>query len=262
MENKKDEQELICGIIMPITPVQGYHPMHWNQIRNLIDESIDEITDYKFKSRMVSESDKVSVIHKTIIQNIYNDHMVVCDVSTKNPNVMFELGMRLAFNKPVVIIKDLETEYVFDTATIRHITYPKTLNYFDIKAFKEKLKNYIIEGYKEVEENKFNFLKEYGELKAETLEEAKINLIDIYEEITELKKEMKINYMNNVDNKYKLTEGIYRKMEFYRKKGLDFNEALERVAERYNISENEVEEMYHNKDLISVRRQKRLVVGD
>lgn len=260
MENKKDEQKLMCGIIMPITPVQGYHPMHWNQIRNLIEESIAEITDYKFNSRMVSESDKISVIHKTIIQNIYNDHMVVCDVSTKNPNVMFELGMRLAFNKPVVIIKDLETEYVFDTATIRHITYPKTLNYFDIKEFKEKLKNYIIEGYKEVEENKFNFLKEYGELRAETLEEAKINLIDIYEQVAELKREIKQNSIDKNIDRYRLSEDIYRKMNFYERKGVPFIEALENVSERYGISRNEAREIYHNTK--ERREQERLIAEE
>lgn len=264
MKNQTEEKDdLICGIIMPITPAQGYHPMHWNQIRSLIEESIAEIKDYNFKSRMVSESDKISVIHKTIIQNIYNDHMVVCDVSTKNPNVMFELGMRLAFNKPVVIIKDLETEYVFDTATIRHITYPKTLNYFDIKEFKEKLKNYIIEGYKDVVENKFDFLKEYGELKAETLEESKINLVDIYEQVAELKREMKKNHINNNNNRLSLNEEICRRMNIYEKRGLAFEEALEDIAQRYRISENEVKDIYYNRNNFNdMREQKKLIAEE
>jgi hypothetical protein len=37
-------------------------------------------------------------------------------LALKNPNVMFELGMRLAFDKPAIIIKDNRTNYSFDTA--------------------------------------------------------------------------------------------------------------------------------------------------
>ena len=62
----------------------------------------DAIRLAAFDPRMVSDSDEVSVIQKRIVQNIYNNPIVVCDVSGKNANVMFELGMRLAFDKPVV----------------------------------------------------------------------------------------------------------------------------------------------------------------
>jgi hypothetical protein len=34
----------------------------------------------------------------------------LCDVSGKNANVMFELGLRLAFDNPTIIIKDDKTE--------------------------------------------------------------------------------------------------------------------------------------------------------
>jgi hypothetical protein len=34
---------------------------------------------------------------------------------------MFELGMRLAFDKPTVIIKDDKTDYMFDTGIIEHV---------------------------------------------------------------------------------------------------------------------------------------------
>ncbi|WP_353118770.1 hypothetical protein [Myroides odoratus] len=55
------------------------------------------------------------------MNNIYNDEIVVCDVSSKNPNVMFELGLRLAFDKPTIIIKDEKTGYSFDTGVIEHL---------------------------------------------------------------------------------------------------------------------------------------------
>lgn len=187
LEDKR--KELNCGLIMPISPTIGYPGNHWNQIRSILEEAIKEITEFKFNVRMVSESESISIIQSTIIKNIYNDEITICDVSTKNPNVMFELGMRLAFNKPVIIIKDCETEYSFDTANIRHIVYPKTLNYHEILEFKSKLKLFVIEGYKEFLAGTFNFLKEFGEFKAEKLENTGIDVGDIFNEIRELRKE-------------------------------------------------------------------------
>ncbi|MEG0237477.1 hypothetical protein [Cetobacterium sp.] len=187
----KNERKIFnCGLIMPISSNAGYPVNHWSQIRKILEEAINEITEFKFNVRMVSESESISIIQSTIIKNIYNDEIIICDVSTKNPNVMFELGMRLAFNKPVIIIKDCETDYSFDTSSIKHIIYPKTLNYHDILEFKNELKSYVIETYKECIGGSFNFLKEFGEFKAEKLENTKIDVSDIYNEIRELRKEI------------------------------------------------------------------------
>ncbi|MHB6943589.1 hypothetical protein ACYCG4_23710, partial [Klebsiella pneumoniae] len=68
---------------------------------------------------------------------------IICDVSSRNPNVMFELGMRIAFDKPVVIIKDNATQYCFDSGTIEHLEYPKDMRYSEIEKFKALLKQKI-----------------------------------------------------------------------------------------------------------------------
>jgi len=87
---------------MPISEIDGCSAEHWEDVLNILCEAIDEAG---FKANLVSSSSDVGVIQKRIIQNLYNNPIVVCDVSGKNPNVMFELGMRLAFDKPTIIIK-------------------------------------------------------------------------------------------------------------------------------------------------------------
>ncbi|HAJ3045730.1 TPA: RNA helicase, partial [Escherichia coli] len=106
---------------------------------------LDEVTiSIGFKeSRIVSTGLDVSTIHKRIVNNIYNDDIIICDVSSRNPNVMFELGMRIAFDKPVVIIKDNATQYCFDSGTIEHLEYPKDMRYSEIEKFKALLKQKI-----------------------------------------------------------------------------------------------------------------------
>lgn len=62
-----------------------------------------------------------------IIEDIYNEikgsTVLVADVTGKNPNVSYELGMAHALNKPVVIITQSTEDVPFDYKHLRHIRY-------------------------------------------------------------------------------------------------------------------------------------------
>ena len=73
---------------------------------NLLRILQEAIADAGYEANLVSDADDSGIIQKRIVQNLYDNDIVVCDVSCKNPNVMFELGMRLAFDKPTIIIID------------------------------------------------------------------------------------------------------------------------------------------------------------
>ena len=152
-----------CGIVMPISSIDGCTAEHWTEILSIIKDSI---ISSGFEPNLVSDADDSGIIQKRIIHNLYSNEIVVCDVSAKNPNVMFELGMRLAFDKPTIIIKDDKTEYTFDTSIIEHITYPRDLRFNKIIAFKDALKKKIIATYeKSVQDpNYTTFLKHFGEI--------------------------------------------------------------------------------------------------
>lgn len=139
--NPTSFEEMVCGYVMPISDTPDYRSGHWEDIKSMLDEVTVSI-GFK-ESRIVSTGLDVSTIHKRIVNNIYNDDIIICDVSSRNPNVMFELGMRIAFDKPVVIIKDNATQYCFDSGTIEHLEYPKDMRYADIDKFKKLLKQKI-----------------------------------------------------------------------------------------------------------------------
>ena len=129
--------------------MEGYDEGHWEQVKEMISDAAGKAD---FNSRLVSDSEYSGVIQGDIVQNLYTDDIIVCDVSGRNPNVMFELGMRLAFNKATIIIKDDCTPYSFDTSPVEHIGYPKNLNYVETKKFIENLSEKIsnkFTGYKE-----------------------------------------------------------------------------------------------------------------
>lgn len=168
-----------CGIIMPIASMDGYPESHWKDVRRILSSAIE---DAGFEAKIVSESDDIGVIHQRIVQNLYDNPMIVCDISGRNANVMFELGLRLAFDKPTIIVKDEDTQYSFDTSVIEHLTYPKDLRYHSIESFKIELKQRIEKTYATYLKDPSTystFLKNFGSFKVPEIEE-KIVPVDQY----------------------------------------------------------------------------------
>lgn len=159
--DKSEEPLKTCGIVMPISALDDCSEQHWSDVFDILQNSIESAG---FRPNLVSNADEVGIIQKRIIQNLYENPIVVCDVSGKNPNVMFELGMRLAFDKPTIIVKDDKTSYSFDTAPIEHLEYPRDLRYADIVEFKGELARKISSTYKKASEDKeyTTFLKNFG----------------------------------------------------------------------------------------------------
>ena len=50
----------------------------------------------------------------------------------KNPNVLFELGIRQAFDLPVVLIQEENTPRIFDISSINTLDYRKELIYREV----------------------------------------------------------------------------------------------------------------------------------
>lgn len=204
-ENKVEStnEKAICGIIMPISSIDNCSMEHWAEVKKIISEAI---CDAGYKPNLVSNADDIGIIQKRIIQNIYDNDIAVCDVSGKNPNVMFELGMRLAFDKPAIIVIDDKTDYSFDTSPIEHLSYPRDLRYYSILNFKEQLKTKIIATVEKAktDPNYTTFLKNFGEFEVAHVEkkEGSINevLLSKMEEVSYhlSRMERRINTRDNV----------------------------------------------------------------
>lgn len=164
----------VCGVVMPISAIDGCTETHWADVLDILTEAIE---DAGFNANLVSNADDVGIIHKRIIQNLYDNPVVVCDVSGKNPNVMFELGLRLAFDKPTVIVKDDRTTYSFDTSAIEHLEYPRDLRFSRIVEFKQKLAEKIKATHTRATSDPTytTFLKHFGEFTVAKLEKKEVS---------------------------------------------------------------------------------------
>lgn len=124
-ETKSDTQKPICFVLMPISDVHGYEPGHFARVyEHLLKPAIIAAGYTPVRADDAVKTDYIVV---GIIQKIVESEMVICDFSARNPNVMYELGIRHAFNKPVTLVKDRRTEKVFDIQGLRYTEYDESL---------------------------------------------------------------------------------------------------------------------------------------
>ena len=140
------------GLVMPISAMGEKHTeKHWKKVCKCLSKKMFK----QSTTKMVSERDCHGFITSTIINNLNNDDVVICDITCSNPNVMFELGVRIAFDKPVVIVKEKDgKDSVFDIRTIRYIEYPADLNSTGMKKFFSELKKKVLEVFKSSKDKK------------------------------------------------------------------------------------------------------------
>ena len=184
-----------CGIVRPIADMGNYTAKHWREVHNVIAEAVEPLG---YTLRLVSESDASGVILTEIVTNLYQDEMVIVDVSGRNPNVMFELGMRLAFEKPAIIVVDDDTPFSFDISPVKHIRYPRTLRYGDIVKFKAEVATAVTATLNAGPEKK-NYLQQFGPIKVTELGSQSVEMNAVAQDVQEMKRLM-VSVLNRADS--------------------------------------------------------------
>lgn len=73
------------------------------------------------------------LIHAEIFRSLTDADLVVADLSSLNPNVFFELGIRTALDRPVALVRDDRTaDMPFDTQPINCYVYRSGMAVWDI----------------------------------------------------------------------------------------------------------------------------------
>lgn len=72
--------------------------------------------------------DTPNSISRDIISRVIHSELAIADVSDSNPNVFYELAIRNAVNKPVIVIRKLGQKLPFDIYDKRAITIDMTKN--------------------------------------------------------------------------------------------------------------------------------------
>jgi len=136
-----------CFIIMPITTPEGLIEEYQGD-----EDHFTHTLEHLFEPAITDAgltpippiAKGADIILPRIIQEIESADMVFCDISTLNANVFFELGIRVALNKKICIVKDDKTKKMpFDTININCLTYDSSLEMWVIKDEIKKLSEHI-----------------------------------------------------------------------------------------------------------------------
>ena len=130
-----------CFIIMPISDADGYPAGHFKHVYDNIIYPSCEMAGYQ--AIRADEVKATNLIHLDILKKLIDAPIAICDLSSRNPNVLFELGIRQAFDRPVVLIQEAGTPKIFDIAPLRYLEYSKEMKYHDVLRIQKDLKESI-----------------------------------------------------------------------------------------------------------------------
>lgn len=106
------KSSLVAFVAMPFSEKSGDYP------DGFFDEVLTQIiTPAAISAGFKAETAKKmgsDVIQSTIIGDLTKADLVIVDLTEHNPNVLFELGWRMAIDKPVVLIRATGTKPIFD----------------------------------------------------------------------------------------------------------------------------------------------------
>lgn len=131
---KKDKDKKICFVISPIGKEGSPERARFDEVfEEIITPAVEKFGYEPISSEKVTNP---NIITNDIIQHLYNDPLVVADLTGHNPNVFYELAIRHATRKPTVqIIQDGE-KIPFDLSPQRTIFYDR-----GIKKAKKAIKD-------------------------------------------------------------------------------------------------------------------------
>lgn len=176
-----------CFVITPIGEGSSDIRRH---IDGIIDQSIVPALKDKYEVEVAHRKFEIGSINDRVIKDIYSADLVIANLTSLNPNVMFELAMRYSFAKPAIVIAEDGTKLPFD------IVDENTIFYINDPAGANDLKNQI----RKFEEN-IDYAKKYGPIyKA-------ISTIPLYEAVetkSDVSSEKMLSYvidrLNNIEN--------------------------------------------------------------
>jgi hypothetical protein len=188
---------------MPISDNPNYPKGHFLRVYEYIIKPACILADFE----PVRADDVLNTNHIAldILKKIIESDMALCDLSTQNPNVLYELGIRQAFNKPVTLIKDTKTNRIFDIQGFRDLEYDENLRIDNVQEIIENLAETIKITFKEKDTQVNSLVKLLGINPAELTDSTNISI----------ETELILNNLNSIDKRLNHIENLSKHQPKY-----------------------------------------------
>lgn len=140
-------EEKHCFIIMPISTPEVVRDKYRDgaaHFRHVLECLLIPSVEKAHFTPIPPIAEGADLIHAEIVRQLESADLVLCDMSSLNPNVFFEFGIRCALNKPVCVVKDDVTDKVpFDTGILNHGEYKSSLEPWELGNEISKIAKHI-----------------------------------------------------------------------------------------------------------------------
>lgn len=160
-----------CFVIMPIADHPEYEKGHFKRVYEYLIKPACEAAGYE--AVRADDSKASHMIMFDILKKIVECDMAICDLTTKNANVFYELGLRQAFNKKTILITDGKEKAPFDISGFRYVEYSSSLRIDEVNNDIVKMADMLIET--ESASDDINSIVKLLEIKPAKLEPKELN---------------------------------------------------------------------------------------
>lgn len=106
-----------------VTPIGGENSPQRNRADKVKKHILHPVLSNELDIVRADDVDETGDISQDIIVRLHRSDLVVADLTGQNPNVMYEVGIRHCFNRPLVSLVENASEIPFDIAMERAILY-------------------------------------------------------------------------------------------------------------------------------------------
>lgn len=136
LENEELEiDEKLCFVLMPFD--DRFNSIYEDKIKKIVED------EFKLNCKRADEIFGVGTIIEDIWDYIRKARILVAELTGKNPNVFYELGLAHAMKKDVILITQDIDDMPFDLKHYRCIVYEDSIS--GAQTLEEKLKNTLKE---------------------------------------------------------------------------------------------------------------------
>lgn len=109
-----EQEEDLCFVLMPFKP--SFDRLYREQIKPAVEAS-------EFRCIRADDIFSPTPILEDIWIHILKSKVVIADVSSRNPNVFYEIGIAHTVGRSVIVITQDKTDIPFDIAQFRYFVY-------------------------------------------------------------------------------------------------------------------------------------------
>ncbi len=147
MSEKAKETKGNCFVVTPIGAPNSQIRRNTDGLINSVLEPVLKGAPFNFIVKAAHQESEGGSITRSVIQHLLEDDLVVADLTGLNPNVMYEVAVRHAIRKPIVLLtQDLRT-LPFDIADQRTLEYVN--DFAGVKELQESLRELCSQAMKE-----------------------------------------------------------------------------------------------------------------